>query len=53
MRIRFDLSIFGYHVGVLDVNLDEPSQITTEAVKPAASRVVKGLSRLWVKGMTS
>ncbi|MGH3954450.1 MAG: DUF7429 family protein [Mycobacterium sp.] len=55
MRVSLALNIFDVHVARLDVQLDEDAESETQdAMKAAAGqRVVKWLSRVWVKGMTA
>lgn len=55
MRVSLSLNVFDVHIARIDLDLDEEHQgEERETVKSAAgSRVVKWLSRVWVKGMTS
>lgn len=55
MRVSLALNIFDVHIARIDVDLDEEHQGgEREAIKSAAgSRVVKWMSRVWVKGMTA
>lgn len=55
MRVSLSLNVFDVHIARIDVDLDEEHQgEERETVKSAAgSRVVKWLSRVWVRGMTA
>ncbi|QFG09250.1 hypothetical protein SEA_EFRA2_64 [Mycobacterium phage Efra2] len=54
MKIRLNVNVLGLHIAALSVDLDlddaEAAPVADKVTK-AASRPVKGLSRLWVKGM--
>ncbi|QFG08449.1 hypothetical protein I5H09_gp043 [Mycobacterium phage Yunkel11] len=56
MKIRLNVNVLGLHIAALSVDLDldldgaEAAPVADRVTK-AASRPVKGLSRLWVKGM--
>ena len=56
MNARITLSLFGFHVGVIDlaINLDGVLDIPEREVTKATQvtrKAVKGMSRLWVRGM--
>lgn len=56
VRVSLSLTVFGYHVGTLDVNLDEhdvPVDSAETLKVPIGARITKGVSRVWFKGMTS
>jgi hypothetical protein len=52
MNARIAFSLFGFHVGVIDlaIDLDIPEREVTKATQ-ATRKAVKGISRLWVRGM--
>ena len=56
MNARITFSLFGFHVGVIDlaINLDGVLDISEREVTKATQvtrKAVKGISRLWVRGM--
>ncbi|AKF14230.1 hypothetical protein SEA_LUCHADOR_66 [Mycobacterium phage Luchador] len=51
--MRLSLKVFGFEVASLDLDLDFPDNpVSADAVK-VASKPVKLMSRIWVKGMTA
>lgn len=55
MKVTLALTVFGCHLGSLDVEVDggEDDDTTSAAPAKAAAKPVKWLSRLWVKGMVA
>jgi hypothetical protein len=56
MNARITFSLFGFRVGVIDlvINLDGVLDIPDREVRKATQvtrKAVKGVSRLWVRGM--
>lgn len=61
MNILFSFDVLGLHIGGLNIEIDladlglvaTPGAATMQrqTVRQAASKVVKGVSRLWVGGM--
>ncbi|AVO24813.1 hypothetical protein SEA_DEBY_60 [Mycobacterium phage Deby] len=53
MKVSLALTVFGCHVGSLDVEVDGGDDDTAAPAAPvkAATKPVKWMSRLWVKGM--
>jgi hypothetical protein len=52
MNARITFSLFGFRVGVIDlaIDLDIPEREVTKATQ-VTRKAVKGISRLWVRGM--
>ncbi|UQT01797.1 hypothetical protein SEA_POKERUS_59 [Mycobacterium phage Pokerus] len=55
MKVTLALTVFGCHLGTLDVEVDGGDDDTTAPAAPvkAAAKPVKWMSRLWFKGMTA
>ena len=58
MNARITLALFGFRVGVIDlaINLDSVLDIPEREVTNATQvtrKAVKGISRLWVRGMVN
>lgn len=55
MKVTLDLTVFGCHLGSLDVTVDggEDDDTAPGAPVKAATKPVKWMSRMWMKGMMS
>ncbi|QWY80885.1 hypothetical protein SEA_BAGHAKAMALA_59 [Mycobacterium phage BaghaKamala] len=52
MKVSLALTVFGCHLGSLDVEVEGGDDTATPAAPvKAAAKPVKWMSRLWVKGM--
>jgi hypothetical protein len=51
MTVAFNLTVFGWHISTFNIRIDIDPGITTP--EPAVDRMVKRISRRWVRSMAS
>lgn len=52
--MKLSVKVFGYEVATVELDMHEDNPVSADSIKMAdqTSKVVKWMSRLWVKGMT-